>query len=66
MEKHITLPALALLAALAARADAAPPAGLDANGHLLPVAAATASFTYAPIADRLQVRLGAQNKKVIF
>ena len=71
MEKHTALSAFALLAVLAtsANADAGPPAGLDANGHLLPVAAPTAlpaAFSYSRIAHGVQVRVGGVTKNVIF
>ncbi|MBW8902389.1 MAG: DUF4968 domain-containing protein, partial [Massilia sp.] len=66
MGKHSTLPAFALLALLAASAEAKLPAGLDANGHLLPVAAAAAPFSYAPIEHGVQVRVGNVTKNVIF
>ena len=66
MNTHTALPTLTLLATLAASAHAAPLAGLDANGHLLPVAAATSAFSYAPIAHGVQVRVGGVTKNVIF
>ncbi|HEX7984408.1 MAG TPA: TIM-barrel domain-containing protein, partial [Duganella sp.] len=71
MEKHTALSAFALLAVLAtsANAGANPPAGLDANGHLLPVAAPSAlpaAFSYSPIEHGVQVRVGGVTKNVIF
>lgn len=66
MKTYTALPALTLLAMLAGSAHAAPLAGLDANGHLLPVAAATSAFSYAPIAHGVQVRVGGVTKNVIF
>jgi alpha-D-xyloside xylohydrolase len=57
---------LAVLALLSGRADARPPAGLDANGHLVQLAAPAASFSYAPIEHGVQVRVGGVTKNVIF
>lgn len=61
------LPAFALLAVVAAaNAAATLPAGLDANGHLKPVVRKAASFSYAPIQNGVQVRMGEVTKNVIF
>ena len=69
MNKHTTLPAVALLAVLAASAGAAAkaPAGLDANGHMMPVAASPSSaFSHSPIEHGVQIRVGGMTKNVIF
>jgi alpha-D-xyloside xylohydrolase len=66
MGKHTALPAFALLAVLAASADAKLPAGLDANGHLLQVAATAAPFSYSLIEHGVQVRVASVTKNVIF
>jgi alpha-D-xyloside xylohydrolase len=68
MEKHTTLPALALLTVLAASATAKPPAGLDANGHLAAAAGnpAATPFSYTLLEHGVQVRVGNVTKNVIF
>ncbi len=66
MEKHAALSTVALLAILAGSANAKLPAGLDANGHLKPVAAAAASFSYSLIEHGVQVRVGGVTKNVVF
>ncbi|SEN07406.1 alpha-D-xyloside xylohydrolase [Duganella sp. CF517] len=69
MKRPIALSAFTLLAACAANAgaDTPPPAGLDAIGHLAPVAAApSASFSYSRIGHGVQVRVGGMVKNVIF
>jgi alpha-D-xyloside xylohydrolase len=66
MGKHTPLSALAILAILAGSADAKPPAGLDANGHLMQAAAPATPFSYTLIEHGVQVRVGAVTKNVIF
>jgi alpha-D-xyloside xylohydrolase len=66
MQKPTALPALLLLAILAGSVHAKAPAGLDANGHLAPVAVASAPFSYALIEHGVQVRVGGVTKNVIF
>ena len=66
MQKPTALPALLLLTLLAGSAHAKAPAGLDANGHLAPVAVANAPFSFALIEHGVQVRVGGVTKNVIF
>jgi alpha-D-xyloside xylohydrolase len=71
MKKPTALSAFTLLAVLAANAnaDAKPPVGLDANGHMMPVAAAAPSspaFSYSLVEHGVQVRVGGMTKNVIF
>ena len=66
MRQHTARTAFALLAVLAANANAKHPAGLDANGHLKPVAVAAAAFSYSLIEHGVQVRVGNVTKNVIF
>ncbi len=66
MGNHTPLSAFALLAVLAGSADAKPPTGLDANGHLMQVAVAAAPFSYSLIEHGVQVRVGGMTKNVIF
>lgn len=66
MKKHTALSAFTLLAILAGGADAKAPAGLDTNGHLVPVAVNAAAFSYAPIEHGVQIRVGGMTKNVIF
>ncbi|MGV7207199.1 TIM-barrel domain-containing protein [Oxalobacteraceae bacterium A2-2] len=56
-----------VLAALAANAALAAPAGLDAHGHLQEVgAAATPSFQYTRLENGLQIRVGGIVKNILF
>ena len=72
MKKPTALAAFTLFAVLAAHASAQTtqtkaPAGLDANGHMVAVAAPPSSaFSYSPIAHGVQVRVGGMIKNVIF
>jgi alpha-D-xyloside xylohydrolase len=66
MGKHTALSVFALLAVLAGNAEATLPAGLDANGHLMPVAVTAAPFSYSLIEHGVQVRVGGVTKNVIF
>ena len=66
MGNHTPLSALTLLALLAGQAGATPPAGLDANGHLVQVATASAPFSYSLIDHGIQIRAGGMTKNVIF
>ncbi|MEO7576088.1 MAG: TIM-barrel domain-containing protein [Massilia sp.] len=66
MEKSTAVSAFALLAFLTGSAEAATPAGLDANGHLVTVAAPAAPFSYSPIEHGVQIRVAGVTKNVIF
>ncbi|KQV82589.1 glycoside hydrolase [Massilia sp. Root351] len=71
MGKNTTLPALALVTALASATAAAaptPPAGLDANGHMAATAGTPSAtpFGYSLIEHGVQVRVGNVTKNVIF
>jgi alpha-D-xyloside xylohydrolase len=68
MQRPTALPAFALLAVLSGSAGATSLAGLDANGHLMPIAAApaAAAFSYTPIEHGVQVRVNGVTKNVIF
>src|SRR5688572_26108803 len=66
MKKHTALSAFTLLAILVGSAYARPPTGLDANGHLVPVAVNGAAFSFAPIEHGVQIRVGGMTKNVIF
>ncbi len=57
---------MALVAALSGNVTAASPTGLDAHGHLLPVVAPAASFSYAQLEHGVQIRVGNVTKNVIF
>jgi len=68
MRKPTILTASVLLALMTIQADAKPPAGLDANGHLVAVGqpAAASTFSYVPIERGVQIRVAGMTKNIIF
>ncbi|MBP2160440.1 MULTISPECIES: TIM-barrel domain-containing protein [Asticcacaulis] len=67
MKTRVMISALALLAAIAGQACAAPGRALDANGHFaLAAPASSAAFSFVPVEGGVQVRIGAVAKNIIF